>query len=243
MKFEDIEREDVKECPICGVDDSEIMVEVEHVGVQVIYNICHNCDVAFQIKRIKDTDDYYKNQYRLILHDGQPNTEENVHEWNRAELVVTWLKKNLIHIDSCVDIGCATGIMLKMMKDVFNCKTLGVEITPDFAHYAKERYDIETVPTIEDVKEKFDLVTMVHFLEHCNDPNEYLQKAKELIADEGLLYIQVPDRAYRFKNTFIFHHPLAFSSRALNNLLEKNGFMVLANVMPCENISVLAEVV
>ena len=80
--------------------------------------------------------------------------------------------------------------------------------------------------------EKFDLVILSHVLEHVVNPVAFLKKIRSHLADEGLLYIEVPslegvldgkyyyDLARYFQNAHVSH----FSSDSLENVMGIAGF-------------------
>ncbi len=83
--------------------------------------------------------------------------------------------------------------------------------------------------------ERFDLITMWHFLEHDYDPNRSLQMAGKVLKKEGKLIIEVP----RF-DSFTYklfgrkwpgvqapQHTAMYSKKTLMQMIEKNGFKVV----------------
>lgn len=73
---------------------------------------------------------------------------------------------------------------------------------------------------------KFDFIFCNHVLEHTNNPQGFLQKLKGLLGANGIIYLEVPNADYRFKND-VFPHVLFFNDTALKTLLGNEGFEVL----------------
>lgn len=113
----------------------------------------------------------------------------------------TGLILNKIGAGSAVlEFGCATGRMTRYMKDVLNCKVYIVEYEQsafDVAiQYAEDGVcdDILNFTWMEKFKDvKFDVIMFADVLEHLSNPQEALMKAKELLRDDGSIYVSIPN--------------------------------------------------
>lgn len=79
---------------------------------------------------------------------------------------------------------------------------------------------------------QFDLITIIHVLEHMKKPIEFLKDVKEDLKDNGLVYIEIPD-AVSFKlmdkNEDVFNsgHYYMFSLSTIIKILSEAGFTIL----------------
>lgn len=77
---------------------------------------------------------------------------------------------------------------------------------------------------------KIDIIVMSHVLEHFYDPNTALEKCRTILADNGILVIEVPNilKPFRSLDRYFLRyvHPSAFSLQTLQAMLEKHGFRV-----------------
>jgi len=241
IRYRDIEleTEPINCCPGCDGDNFELYVGIDwnDIGDKIPFEYmrCNDCDLVFQSKRMKNPNQYYQSYYRKLLR--VPIEDELISEWLRAERTSTFLMRSIVSMDKCLDVGCSAGYLLQMMKDIYGCEVTGVELSEEYSNYAQEHLGLTVVPTIYDLSDKYDLITMVHILEHINDPYPYLLRIKELLADDGLLYIQVPSLVGSFQKAFRFHHPLVFSEKGLINLLERAGFWLYSNTIPMDVLS------
>ena len=93
-----------------------------------------------------------------------------------------------------LDVGCAVGTFLARLRARYGARASGVDFK-----------DLSPPPTLEDVEfhcglfyeadlaaDRFDLVTMWHFLEHDYDPLRSLETARRVMKPEGRLVIEVP---------------------------------------------------
>lgn len=84
--------------------------------------------------------------------------------------------------------------------------------------------------SIDKSEPKFDLVTMIHVLEHIQNPLELVKSIQNVLSDDGLVYIEVPDMAspvWKGKGFIHIAHLYYFSPETLSRLLEFAGFEVV----------------
>lgn len=88
--------------------------------------------------------------------------------------------------------------------------------------------------TLSDVKpEKFDVVSMVHLLEHIGEPKPYLMEMDQFLKPEGRLFIEIPDACefeYLSKNHDEFNslHMFFYDLGTLHNMLQQTGYEIYA---------------
>lgn len=97
-----------------------------------------------------------------------------------------------------LDIGCGTGEFLHEMQQ-HNWRVEGVEKDAAAAEFAHKAYQLkvltENFNEINYLKKSFDVITLWHVLEHLYDPVATLRHAKEILRDDGIILVAVPDIA------------------------------------------------
>lgn len=103
------------------------------------------------------------------------------------------LKKNTSNL-RWLDVGAGYGLWQDFLLKK-GVRSLGIEIEKGVAKTAQERGFEVLIQSIEEfeTEEKFDVITMCDVLEHVKDPVEVLNKCFQLLSENGLLYIQVPN--------------------------------------------------
>lgn len=133
-----------------------------------------------------------------------------------------------------LDIGCGSGLNLKVLKEAGFNNLLGIDIDDDTISFCKAKNlpveKIDFINFIEKNRDKFDLIIMSHVLEHFekNKIIETLKIIKEkLLSEKGEILIMVPNAqsntgAYWAYEDFT-HHTL-FTAGSLYYVLRAAGF-------------------
>ncbi len=93
-----------------------------------------------------------------------------------------------------LDVGCATGIFMEIARK-WGWEVIGVEPSQWAVSVARSKGlkvfqgDFADVPE----EEKYDVITMIDFIEHTNKPAIMLRKAHRLLKKGGVLLIVTPD--------------------------------------------------
>jgi SAM-dependent methyltransferase len=134
-----------------------------------------------------------------------------------------------------LDIGCGKGAFLKAFaarRPGWHCA--GVEPSREEAAIARHTPAFEIhegmfgEATLE--RESFDLVTIMHVLEHVRRPSIVVGQMRELIRPGGLLFVEVPNvlDPNMFYDLLLFEHLYHFSPETLVWFLEREGFDIVA---------------
>lgn len=156
-----------------------------------------------------------------------------------------------------LDVGAGIAQFLDLAKDDFNIR--GTEISTRAIEIAKQKYNISIdCGEIENITYdyRFDVITIFHVLEHLYNPLLTIKKSRELLRDDGIIFIAVPNdissiksliksllgnfKISRFKKRGKFGlpklslngteeeiHVSHFSPSVLKRCLEENGFIVI----------------
>ena len=147
----------------------------------------------------------------------------------RSEKIVDWLYRQgvLPKTGSLLDIGCGNGVFLRAFGAHNPCwQMAGLELD------TKNSALIESIPgvtqlyvgSIESLKTRFDLIVLIHALEHIPNPVDYLKSLSSLLNPGGFLLIQVPDLEASPFDILIADHCTHFSSETLLSVVDKSDF-------------------
>lgn len=128
-----------------------------------------------------------------------------------------------------LDIGCGNGNMIRSFHRSFSKWALAgqewdtrhaeiVQAIPNVTHFFTDFPD--------DHAEKFNLISMIHVLEHIVDPINYLRKLASLLSKDGMLLIQVPNLRQNPYDLAIFDHCSHFTQTSLKAVLSQAHFQI-----------------
>ena len=144
-----------------------------------------------------------------------------------------------------MDVGCGNGSLLRQFHERYpDWDLFGTEYDP------RHRDAVEAIPGVQalhcgepwGVDGEFDVITMVHVLEHFTDPSTTLRRLKEKLRDGGKLIIAVPNVLRNPFDVTIVDHALHFSPGSLASLIASTGLATehLSPQNVSKEISVLA---
>lgn len=221
--------ENVTSCPLCGASEFRLFDQTEFHGHSVRNQICAACGLVFQSPRMTqaESDVFYEAEYRL-LYQGQagPNPKDLAVQRARSELSLNFIRPWVAQLAYVLDIGCSSGALLKRFQSHYQAHAAGVEPGLLYRQYA-QGLSLEVYSSLGDLpssyRNSFDLISMMHVLEHLPDPVTYLRQLREdWLQPNGWLLLEVPNLYAH--DCFEVAHLVSFSARTLEQVVRKSGF-------------------
>jgi 2-polyprenyl-3-methyl-5-hydroxy-6-metoxy-1,4-benzoquinol methylase len=221
---------------ICQNENSKIILKPDG------YNICKclSCGLIFSRKNEEGTlnqTEVYSNYYKEDTggrFSGVVESLVKVFRFMRAYKIHSLNTK----AKSILDIGSGRGWILYFLRKYFNYeRVVGTQIAINAYKFSTEKLKLEIYnkDLLElSFEKKFDIVSILHVLEHVEKPEEYIKKIYELLNDEGTLFIEVPNynawaRRLTGKHWLALdlkHHLFFFTPKSLTDLLHKYNFKI-----------------
>jgi 2-polyprenyl-3-methyl-5-hydroxy-6-metoxy-1,4-benzoquinol methylase len=223
--------ENVQACPLCGGRKFARFDRRTFRGYDVVNQICESCGLILQSPRMTDSelDAFYSGQYRTI-YQGQeePGAKDLAVQRMRAAWLVEFIDRHSSGPSRYLDIGSSSGVLLETFQRRFDCLVVGVEPGDAYRDYAEQR-GLSIFQSLQDVDQagerRFDLISLIHVLEHIQDPVRYLKKLKrDYLTPHGKLLIEVPNLYVH--DSFEVAHLFSFSRHTLREVLNQAGFNV-----------------
>jgi len=233
-KFEEID------CPICGSQERDEISQKDKYGLPHLISLCKKCGFLYASKRLDKgsyTDFYihhfndidigysvgfdtsFKDQYNNAKNAIYPFVEDYIEENKKLNIL---------------EVGCSSGGAMQYFKEKGH-NVIGLDLGIDAINYGKNKglnlINIDLPDFNTDIK--FDLVVYNSVLEHISDLNAHLNKLREILTDNGKVFIRVPGIKNLHNNSFhkfdllnfiTLPHIYYFSVITLTNLFKKKGF-------------------
>lgn len=134
-----------------------------------------------------------------------------------------------------LDVGCGMGTMLKRFREL-GWDAYGVDVSAYATDYARNELDLKVFTgAVEESglpENFFDLVSLVHVIEHLPDPRKTLETLHKLLKPGGVIIVATHDMnglwprivGKRWRHLNIPEHLYFFSKKNLNRMLEEIGF-------------------
>ena len=187
--------------------------------------MCKNCDFIF-VGNIPSKEYYIKYYKKQSKYEGV--RKHDIHEDQITFELLAFVRKNISKNSNILDIGCSTGYLLSVLKKDGYKNLLGIEPAPKCKEIAKNEYNIN-VKTVDlenfNSSIKYDLIILSAVLEHLVEIKESIEKIKNLLTDDGYLYIGVPDTSNFYLNTI---EPFGeFSTEHINFFTESSLYFLM----------------
>lgn len=226
-------------CPVCS---HPVFRQVERTP----YWACGACDAWFQdpmppkaYEADHETDAEGNSQGHLM-----PEADRTVNRALAGVLFHDWMGGRP---GRTLDIGSKYPFLSRCLQDL-GCEAHGMDNLDAVPAYALDLGvpmllgDFESLPAAGIAAQAgggaFRLVTLVHVFEHLYDPRAALHKLRELVADDGILFLRFPDHGvagfeHHLSPGHFAIHPFFHTFSSLAELLEREpGLFDLAGTWP-----------
>ena len=205
---------------------------------------CSDCGLVYQSPRIDVTGikEYYGEEY--VAHRKRRDwgpcgslVERAIERLDHNKIDIVRRYGDLRPAGEMLDVGCGAGTFLARVHALYGTHAVGIDFI-DLAH----------LPGFEDIefhcglfydldvgRERFDVISMWHFLEHDYDPAHTLAHARSVLKRDGRLVIEVPRldslsyRLYRerWPGLQAPQHTVLFTRETLVREITRAGFEVV----------------
>ena len=230
----------MRRCPICDSQNVRIKYSVRQYKIYT----CRECRGAFTFPRPEDVEvrDIYDDEY-LETYKQTPSHGPDYSDW-RFDCLSKMGENSAAfeespNIRSVFDIGCGTGYFLSRFKQD-GWDTYGMEVLPQSGEYARNEFGLDVTVGdflgVDIAPDSFDLVTMIHVIEHFIDPNRAVQKTRDILKPGGLFFLETPNwdgigaivQKERWSHLIPPEHLNYFGPSSMRVLAERNGFQILS---------------
>ncbi len=201
----------------------------------------------------EDLGAYYKSEKYISHTDKNESLIEKIYQLVKMYMLARKHKIVKMHAPAAIsllDLGAGTGSFAKYCKDQ-GWVVKGVEPDEQARVKASDK-GVDLVESYQQLKSKFDVITMWHVLEHVYDLNEQLRWIQQHLSDNGKLILAVPNfecyDAHYYKSFWAAYdvprHLSHFSVKAIDKIMNGHGLTLIAKhplVFDSYYVSLLSE--
>jgi|SaaInlStandDraft_7_1057024.scaffolds.fasta_scaffold56445_1 2-polyprenyl-3-methyl-5-hydroxy-6-metoxy-1,4-benzoquinol methylase len=132
----------------------------------------------------------------------------------RSSILINNVKDSLPQSGSLLDVGTGNGAFLQAFSDQFSDWDLfGYDLNENFKNRVTNISGVRDFfcGELENIENRFDLISAIMVLEHIESPGAFLKKLKSLLKKDGVLLIQVPDLGQNIYDLVVFDHVSHFN--------------------------------
>jgi SAM-dependent methyltransferase len=221
-------------CELCGDHRYKIVSSRDRHGQSLETAICMGCGLVAHLRIPSDAEleAYYTTQYRRQYHgEAAPSPRRVMRAWKNGQRILRQLDPFLRRECSVLEVGAGIGCTVKAFE-LGGHHATGIDLGLQFLQYGRnllhaklEKSSLFDLPP----EPRFDLVCLVHVIEHFNSPTSALRAVHALVRPGGRLYVECPNLAAPFatsKRLFHFAHVYNFTPWTLLAVARKCGFEV-----------------
>ncbi len=227
-------------CPICGRSTFDKLHDQDRHGLGFNTCVCTYCSLVQISPRPSDAwFNRFYNTFFWPVYIGSRFSSIDVmfiedHCAEKAAQILEGIIPYLPKAPRCyLDVGSGLGGTLSEFRKRFpDSEMQGVEPSGWSAAFCKERLgiDVHNVDWITlsdaDLHGPYDLITMVHVLEHVLDPVAFLERAVKRLDSDGVIYVEVPNiLSDHWSGPDVFHiaHIYNFHEVTLGKIMSRVG--------------------
>lgn len=217
-------------------------------NIPLIYAMCETCSHIFMLKRPTSSffDDLYTHFYSTYvsqLKQGLGVLDSDLF----FEKFIGKLKQLKINFSeyNVLEVGCFEGYVMSLLKKE-GISAYGCDPSIATQTGIKLGLNIERSVFTENVFRgmSFDCIYSRHVLEHIENPIKFLENFSARIADNGLVFIEVPNGDYALhqasRDPFHIEHISTFTSSSLAYAFKKAGYTINETFTDSRNLILAA---
>jgi len=196
---------------------------------------CQNCDFSFvnPMPSEKTLNKFYETVYRsegrppyLVGQNYEDQKKHYLEDKNLSYLLYLSSLIDLKKINSLYDFGGGDGDLGFALKKKFRHLNLFCTENDSYCERILNDRGYKNLKNFEEIKQKFDLITTTHSLEHLSDINSIFKKFGEILNNKGYIFFEVPNCTKEYWNGRPYDSPhlLFYTKKSIEKLANLHGY-------------------
>lgn len=225
IKFEEVD------C-LCGNRYFHLLAGIDRYGFIQSTVMCNRCGLIMSNPRM--TEEFYQKFYKSDeyrkLYDGLNYLTKYESNYSDGRAIPIFKSVTAVKpankISSLLEFGAGGGwnLLPFIEKGIY---VQGYDYSPELVNLGRSKGIRLGQGSFDDIKGEYDVIILNHVIEHFTDLFEDMNKIKEHLNEEGIIYIQVPD-IEKFSMGHIQNaHTYYFTSKTLRYYMGKCGLKMI----------------
>ena len=192
-------------------------------GIDTKLYHCNNCDL-YQIEDLADNT-YYDDYLMTASHSNKLNILQD----NELKNILKYANNK----NNFLEVGCGDGNFLLKANKFFK-NVIGIEPSEKFYKLCiSKKLNVKHMylEANSNIEQKFDVIVSRQVFEHLNNPKEIFEKMVNLLDDNGIIFLDVPNGGKSIRENRYFDifsdHVNHWTVKSLTYLAEINGLTVV----------------
>lgn len=222
-----------KKIKIWSIKDDRFLSRLK-IKDRIKFYVCQNCGLGYSDPRltVEEIQRLYTTSYRE--EDVSTHYLETKEKYSRER--IKFFRSHFPNMSGKVlEIGSSEGTLLKFLRDDEGWAVKGCEPFEMFARYGIKNWGIDTDLSFfesSNYKTSFDLVALMHVIEHIPNPVSFLKDISKVMNKNGIIFMETPNLAKPYKGRishamFSAPHLIIYSKHSISNLFAAAGFQIL----------------
>ncbi len=205
-------------------------------SIQAKTKVYYDASIAhLMTQAVVDNGSYYDISYRVDIQQEERDSLYGIVDNKKIyrtehQLNIFMQKVKPVSGMRVLDYGCAKGLFVKKLFQKCSIEPYLFDITDGYSTLWEKNFDPEHCATYTLEKSwqgQMDIVSSFYVFEHVIDPVAELSKIYDVLKDDGLLYLQVPNVYEHVADFICVDHLHHYSPISLTFLLHSCGFEVI----------------
>ena len=223
-----------KRCDLCDGTRFDLIGERDRRGDVLHTAICLRCGLVCHMTVPSDAElaEFYRRDYRREYHgETTPSPRRVMRAWKNAERIYRQLAPHVEPADTVFEVGAGIGCNVKAFE-LHGHDASGIDPNLGFQAFSAECLQARVAcGDLFDVAagRQYDLVLLVHVIEHFRSPRRALERIHGLLRQGGQLYVECPNLTAPFARPgqmFHFAHVHNFTPASLRMMAWRCGYEV-----------------
>ena len=192
--------EHVERCILCGSTRRTPFEQIRDSRGPLQYSLCLQCGLVYQSPRMdpEKLTRFYEQEYRsLVQGTDEPTPKDLQVQLARARTALAMIRSDVPTVAHHLDLGSSSGAVLRAFQAEYGCASVGIEPGETYRQ-SSQGPGLTIYPSLESLRRtseaRFDLVTLLHVLEHIPDPVATLRELVETwMTPGGALLVELPN--------------------------------------------------